>query len=93
MAARTSTTPEEASLIGRKAIHARWAKEDPTENAVRGQRGLRARFIREAFENDPGITDAEAERRAEHAWQAHMADLAYKSVRARRARKAGSDAA
>lgn len=92
MAARTSTTPEDASLIGRKAIHTRWAREDPTGNAVRGQAGLRARFVREAAEADPAITAAEAERRAEHAYQAHMADLAYRSARARRARKAGGDA-
>jgi hypothetical protein len=68
----------------------RWSKEDPAANALRGQRGLRARFIREAFEAEPGITDAEAERRAEHAYKAHMARLAFASSKAR-SRKA-SDA-
>jgi hypothetical protein len=97
VAARINTTPEEASLIGRKAIHARWSREDPTANAVRGQAGLYARFVREAFEADPGITDAEAARRAEHAYQSHMAGLALRSVKARKGRKGrkagGGDAA
>lgn len=87
MAARTSTTPEQASLIGRKAAHARWSREDPSANAQRGQAGLRARFDREVREAAPGLSDAEYERRAEHAYLSHMAGVAYASTRARAARK------
>ncbi|MGO8957585.1 MAG: hypothetical protein ACLQFR_09485 [Streptosporangiaceae bacterium] len=98
MAASTSLTPEQLSLRGRKAIHARWAKEDPQANAERGQAGLRARFDREVREAAPEIAEtyrpdaAEAEyaRRAEHAYKAHMAGLALASSKARGARKAGA---
>ena len=82
-------TPEQRQLRASAAAHARWAQENPIANAVRGQRGLYAKFIREAFDANPGITDAEAERRADHAYQSHMKSLALASSRARKARKAG----
>jgi hypothetical protein len=84
-------TAQQNFLRAKIAAHARWAKEDPAANAARGQRGLYAKFIREAFEAEPGITDAEAERRAESARKAHMARLAFASSKARAARKAGRD--
>ncbi len=81
-------TKPQRILRARKAAHDRWSKEDPTENAVRGQAGLRARFDREAREATPGLTDAEYARRAAHAYSAHMTGLALASSKAR-ARKAG----
>ena len=82
-------TPEQRSLRGRRAAHARWSRENPAENAVRGQAGLRARFDREVREATPGLTEAEYARRAEHAYLAHMAGVALASSKARAARKAG----
>jgi hypothetical protein len=91
--AKTLLTPEQRTLRGRKAAHTRWANEDPAANAERGQRGLRARFDREVREAAPGLTEAEYERRAESAYQAHMAGLAFASSKARAARKAAGNGA
>ena len=43
-------TPEQRSLKARVAIHARWAHEDGKANA---QRGLKAKFLRQASEEFP----------------------------------------
>jgi len=83
-------TPEERRLLARLAIAERWAKENPTGQAVRGQAGLVAKFIREAYERDPGITDTEAARRGQSAYKAHMLRLALASVKARKAKKKAS---
>ena len=88
--ARTPLTPEQRTLRASRAAHTRWAKEDPAETATRGQAGLRARFDREVREAEPGLTEAEYERRAGHLYSAHMAGLALASSKAR-ARKAGDD--
>lgn len=82
-------SPEQRKLRAQKAILTRWANEDPTANAERGQSGLRARFDREAREKTPGLTDAEYTRRADCAYRAHMAGLALASSKAR-TRKAGA---
>jgi hypothetical protein len=72
----------------------RWSREDPAANATRGQAGLRARFERQAREADPGISDAEAARRGECAYRAHMKRMAKNREAARAARTTGgSDAA
>jgi hypothetical protein len=87
-------TPEQRTLRARIAAHTRWSREDPSVNAARGQAGLRARFGREVREAEPGLADAEYARRAESAYQAHMAALALASSKARSGRQAGaSDAA
>lgn len=83
MAASKNLTPEQRILRGRRAAHMRWANEDPAENAERGQAGLRARFDREVREATPGLTEAEYARRAESAYKAHMAGLAFASSKAR----------
>jgi hypothetical protein len=90
-------TPAQRTLRARKAAYTRWATEDPTANATRGQAGLRARFERQARETTPGLTDAEYARRAECAYRAHMAGLALISAKVRRHEPAeaagGGDAA
>ena len=76
-------TPEQRSLRARIAANTRWSREDPTENAIRGQKGLRARFLREV-DPDNTLTKAERLRRADAAYRAHMSRLAFASSKARR---------
>src|SRR5215211_2336376 len=64
-------TPEQKSLHAKMAIHARWAREDPRPNAQRGQRGLKARFLREAREEFPEASEAQIQRFADHAYKGH----------------------
>lgn len=89
MAASTSLTESQRRLRSQIAAHARWANEDPAENAARGQAGLRAKFDRQVRDAAPGLSDAEYERRARHAYMAHMASVALASSKAR-ARRAGN---
>jgi hypothetical protein len=83
-------TKPQLSLRAQIAAHARWSREDPAATAQRGQAGLLARFDREVREAEPGLSEAEYERRAQSAYRAHMARLALASSKAR-SRKA-SDA-
>jgi hypothetical protein len=91
MAASKTLTGEQRTTRARLAAHTRWSSEDPTDNAARGQAGLRARFEREAREAAPEIAetyrpdaaDKEYARRAESAYKAHMARLALASSKAR----------
>jgi hypothetical protein len=89
----SSLTPRQRTLRASIAAHARWSREDPAENAARGQAGLLAKFDREAREAEPGLTEAEYARRAQSAHQAHMKRLALASSRARARQAGGSDAA
>ena len=91
--AQSKLTPEQRSRRASIAALERWSRENPTANAACGQAGLRARFEREAREADPGITDAEARRRGECAYRAHMKRMANASSEARAARKAGGERA
>jgi hypothetical protein len=84
-------TPEQRTLRASKAAHHRWGTEDPTVNAVRGQAGLRDKFEQQAREAEPGLLDAEYERRARHLYMEHMKGLALASSKARKA--GGEDAA
>jgi len=86
-------TPKQRSIRASVAANIRWSREDPAVNAARGQAGLRARFDREVREAESGLSEAEYARRAESAYRAHFARLAFASSKARGARKAGSDAA
>jgi len=81
-------TPEQRSLKARIAIESRWAHEDGKANAQRGQRGLKARFLRGARQEHPEASEAQIQKFADHAYKAHMARLALKSSMAR-AKKAG----
>jgi hypothetical protein len=82
-------TPQQRHIRASIAAHTRWSREDPADNAARGQAGLLARFDREVREAEPGLSEAEYSRRAESAYRAHMARLALASSKARGARKAG----
>lgn len=72
------------STTARIAALTRWANEDPSANAARGQEGLRRRFRREVEEKFPGLPEPEVSRRAEAAYRAHMATLAAKPRKKRR---------
>jgi len=85
-------TPEQRTLRAKKAAFTRWANKDGQANAVRAQRGLYAKFEREAAEKFPDLTPVARAKRAEAAYHAHMVGLALKSSTARAARK-GGDAA
>jgi len=78
--------PRIASQNASIAALRRWSREDPRANAERGQRGLVARFEREAREADPGASDAEIARRGQCAYREHMIRLAKASGAVRRAR-------
>jgi hypothetical protein len=79
-------TPSE---VGSVAALSRWANEDPKANAERGQRGLRDRFLREVDADEPGLPEAERQRRADVRYRLHMKRLAFAS----RAARQGGDAA
>lgn len=86
-------TKQQFSMLQRARILERWAKEDPTVNAQRGQRGLRDKFRREVDElaaaRGEQLTEAERERRALCAYRAHMTRVRL----ARSLRESGGDAA
>jgi hypothetical protein len=89
----SSLTPEQRSLRARLAAEARWAKDrDCKANARRAQKGLWAKFLREARAEFADLSEGDIEKRAEHAYKAHMLGLAFKSSRARSARAAGGAA-
>jgi hypothetical protein len=79
-------TPGQRSTRARIAALARWANEDPTANAERGQAGLRQKFY---DQTDPSLPEAERQRRADCAYREHMARIAFQ--RSRRAQAGGGD--
>jgi hypothetical protein len=81
-------SPEQRSQRARIAALARWSQEDPRPTGIRAQAGLRARFEREAKEKFPDLPAAEQTRRADAMYRGHMASLAFRSSKARAARKA-----
>jgi hypothetical protein len=76
-------SPTERASVA--ALH-RWSREDPKANAERGQRGLRDRFLREVDEHEPGLAEAERQRRADVRYRLHMKRLAIASRNARASR-------
>jgi hypothetical protein len=78
-------TPEMRSQRARIAALTRWAKENPTPNAQRGQRGLVDKFLAQvdatAAAAGETLTEAERARRADAAYRAHMARLSYASAK------------
>jgi hypothetical protein len=80
---RTPLTPQQRTLRARIAACERWSREDGKANAQRGQAGLRDRFRREVAEQHPGLSAESVERRADAAYHAHMARLAFASSKAR----------
>lgn len=81
-----SKDPVERNLLATLAVHKKWAGIDDRSAATApARRGLAERFEREA-DPDGVLAPEERTRRAEHLRKAHFAELALKSVRARRAR-------
>jgi hypothetical protein len=78
-------TPTQRSQRARIAALTRWSREDPAANAARGQAGLMARFV-DQVDPDRVLPEAERQRRAEAARRAHMAQLAFRSAKARAGR-------
>jgi hypothetical protein len=84
VAASTSLTPTERKLRASDAGNTSWAN---TENRTKRTQPGRDAF-RKSFE-DLSIADpVERAKRAENAFKAHMAKLAFNSAKARRKRKA-----
>jgi hypothetical protein len=83
---RPALTPAQRSQRARIAALARWSREDPTLNAQRGQRGLRA-SIAAGLELPSDLGPDERERRIDAAVRAHMSRLALASSRARSANR------
>lgn len=83
-----SLTPSERKLRARKAAHVSWANtSDPKARTAAGTAASMARFEKQV---DPEgvLPKAERARRAEHARKAYFTDLALKSAKARRLKKA-----
>jgi hypothetical protein len=78
-------TPTQRSQRARIAALTRWSREDPAATAARGQAGLMARFV-DQVDPDRVLPEAERQRRAEAARRAHMAQLAFRSAKARAGR-------
>jgi hypothetical protein len=78
-------TPEQRSQHARLAALARWAREDPTCNALRGQRGFLKTFEDQIRSEFPHLDDRKVLRRAECLRRAHMARMAFKASKARTA--------
>jgi len=88
---KSGLTPVERSLRARTASLTSWANTPDVQ--ARTRPGRDAAFERFEREVDPTglLSPEERVRRAKYAQQAHMALLAYKSARARRAKKGGGD--
>lgn len=80
-------TPAQRSLRARLAAHAMHARNDRRAVTANARRAFVERFERQV-DADGVLPVAERQRRAEHALRAHMAGLALRSARARRARAA-----
>jgi hypothetical protein len=74
-------TATERSMRARLAALARWSREDPTATAVRGQAGLRAKFLAEIVAEFPDLAEAERERRAAVRYREHMVRVRYAAMR------------
>lgn len=81
---RTGLTAEQRRQRARIAALARWAKENPAENAARGQAGLVAKFLAEVDSESPGLPEPERQRRAEVKRRLHMERLSFLATKARR---------
>ena len=79
-------TAETRRLAGSKGGNTRSARYDRDELTRAARNGFEDSFLR-AVDPDGILDSAERQRRAHAAMRAHMADLALKSVAARRARK------
>jgi hypothetical protein len=81
-------TPAERALRARIAVHTSWANTtDRSARTAPGRKAFRDRFEKQV-DPDGVLSPAERARRAEQAMKAYMAQLAFKSAKARRRRSA-----
>jgi hypothetical protein len=85
-----ASTPAERSLQARHARFVQWSRHDPKVVTAPGRAAFLSRFEDEVRAANPNLAPAEVARRAEYARKAYFAQLALKSAKARRARKAGA---
>ncbi len=81
MAASRNLSPSERSQRARIAAFSMHSRHDPKETTLKAREAHRAKFYEGVPENLP---QAERDRRAEAAYKAHMARLAFLSAKARR---------
>lgn len=85
------TTDRLLSMQRRSAAHASWANtSNPTARTAPGRAAFSARFERQV-DPDGVLPVEERRRRAKHAQQAYMQDLAVRSAKKRAANKAYED--
>ncbi|WP_433368441.1 hypothetical protein ACQPZX_41570 [Actinoplanes sp. CA-142083] len=82
-----SESPTERSLRARAAAFTRWAKIDDRPAATAAARTAARNRFEKQVDPDGVLTEGERTRRAEMARRAFYADMARKSVAARRRRK------
>jgi hypothetical protein len=81
-----SLSPAERRLLGQAGAHKSWAQtEDRTARTAPAREAFNARFEDEVDPNRE-LTEVERARRAESARRAYYAELALRSVQARRRR-------
>jgi hypothetical protein len=74
-------SPAARSLQARRAALLKWARTDPKEGTLAARRAFRDSFY---DQTDPSLPEPERRRRAEALRKAHYAELALKSVQARK---------
>ena len=88
--ATSSLTPAERSIRGTIAVHESWANTpDRTKRSQPGRDAFRQSF-EDKVDPDRKLDPAERAKRAESAYKAHFARMAFKSMKARRAKKTGT---
>jgi len=84
VATSTGLTPAEKKLRASGAAHTGWANtEDRTKRTQPGRDAFRESF-KDKIDPERKLPPSELAKRAENAFKAHMAGLAFKSARARR---------
>jgi hypothetical protein len=77
-----SISPELRSQRSRIAAYTRWSQEDPREGTQKARDAFHQSFL-DAVDPDGQLSIEERERRAQAALRAHMAQLAFRSAKAR----------
>jgi hypothetical protein len=77
-----SLSPELRSQRAKVAALSRWSQEDPKAGTTKARDGFHESFLR-AVDPEGVLPHPERERRAQAALRAHMAQLAFKSAKAR----------
>jgi hypothetical protein len=80
--ATTGLSPSERSLRARQAAHTLHSRYDSRELTEKARAAYLKRFARQV-DPDGLLPEQERQRRPQHALQAHMSSLAYKSARAK----------